>query len=151
MKEELNENLKNALDYMFYFIGEACPKNVSYYKKDGWFRKHSWTEKTQEKYTEWLSDYLKKNWQGITERKLTSKKDRDKAAEMFVFNYGFKLRPLTIKDFTPLIPEGQLKEIMSKRELEIFNKWAFGSTMSPHGYYKWDVESFLNGISRNID
>jgi len=73
MKEELNENLKNALDYMFYFIGEACPKNVSYYKKDGWFRKHSWTEKTQERYTEWLSEYLKKNWQGITERKLTSK------------------------------------------------------------------------------
>jgi hypothetical protein len=39
--------------------------------------------------------------------------------------------------------DGQLKELMSKRELEKFNKWAFGSTMSPHGYYKWDVESFL--------
>ena len=62
---------------------------------------------------------------------------------MFVFTYGFKLRPLTIKDFTPLIPYGQLKELMSKRELEKWTKWAFGSTMSPHGYYKWDVESFL--------
>ncbi len=33
--------------------------------------------------------------------------------------------------------------MMSKRELEKWTKWAFGSTMSPHGYYKWDVESFL--------
>ncbi len=140
----MEENLKEALEYMFYFAGIAPPKSVSYYKKENWFTKHTWTERQQEKYTEWLTKYLTKNWKGIMDRKPSSKIVREKAARQFVFNYGLKTRPVNIKDFTPLISDGQLKEVLSERELQVLNKWLFGQTRSPHGIYKWDLERWLN-------
>lgn len=148
----MNENLKKALEYMFYFAhcSDDIPENESYYKKKNWFHKHSWTEKSEEEYVKWLSEYLKKNWRGIAEHKPTSKKIRDKVAQEFVGNYGFKTKPVTIEDFTELIPDGQLEDILSKRQLEEWAKWAMGSTRSLHGIYRWDVEDFLRG-NKNWD
>jgi hypothetical protein len=88
----MNKQLKQALDMMFTISGKQPPKKESHYKKEFWFHKDTWTQEEQDKYIEWLSDYLKDNWEGIARRKPTTKKERDKVANEFVFNYGLKVK-----------------------------------------------------------
>lgn len=145
----MTPNFKQAIEMMFGFASKSAPKNESYYKKKDWFLKTEWTAKQQENFTDWLTDFLKKNWQGIVDSKPTTV-NRKKAAEEFVFNYGFKTRKLTIKDFTPIVPDEQLRGIMSKEEYENFTKWMFGQTMSGYGVYRWDLEQWLAG-GRSFD
>lgn len=75
---------------MMFIISGKQPPRESHYKKEFWFQEDTWTEEEQDKYHKWLSDYLKDNWQGITERRLHNKKERDKVANEFIFNYGLK-------------------------------------------------------------
>jgi len=140
------ENLKKALEMMLFMSDQQvlwteC-KKINFKKKD-WFKEYTWTEKREEQYIQWLSDFLKKNWQGMIDTKPTSKKLRDKVSEEFVSNYGCVIRELNIKDFTPTVSWDHLDEVMSKRERESFNKWMFGQTTPLHGVYKWDLETYL--------
>lgn len=149
----MNENLKKALTIMLFMsdeqpLGEDIEK-INFKRKD-WYMSYHWTVKTEERFSEWLSEYLKKNWQGISQYKPTSKKTRDKLVDEFILNYGCVCRPLKIEDFTSIVSWAQLDEVMSKQEREKFNKWMFGQTTSSHGVYRWDLERWLN-VQQNFD
>jgi len=142
----MNNNLKEALRQMLFMSDQQLLWNdidKINFKKEGWFKKYTWTDKTEEQFVNWLSEYLKKNWQGISEYKPTSKKLRDKVSREFVMNYGCVIRPLTIQDFMPTVSWAQLDEVMSKDEREAFNKWMFGQTTSLHGVYTSDLSRYL--------
>ena len=149
----MNNNLKEALRQMLFMSDQQLlwdDIDKINFKKQGWYKKYTWTEKYQEKFLEWLSEYLKKNWQGISEYKPTNKKLRDKVAREFVMDYGCVIRPLTIQDFIPTVSWAQLDEVMSKNEREAFNKWMFGQTTPLHGVYKYDLNRWLAHLP-NID
>lgn len=141
----MNENLKKALEYMFWFAGESIPDGFDF-KKNNWFMKYKWTRRQEERYIQWLSGFLKTNWKGITRYKLTSKKQIEKAVGKFLLCYGFPTRDLKIDDFSELVPDGQIKELMVKEEYDNLQKWLFGQTRSIHGIYRWDLERYLKKL-----
>jgi len=65
------------------------------FKSEGWFREHDWSEEEQRGFEEWLVNYLKSNIEARRELlnipSRTSIKSLQKAASMFIFNYGWKL------------------------------------------------------------
>lgn len=146
------ENLKEILKIMFSFADwqPEFPKDEKFFKKKDWFREYTWTEKSQERAIELIADKLKKDWKWVVSIKPTSNKMRKKMARDFVYCYWFITRPLTIKDFTPLVPVWQIESVMSKNEYDKWSKWAMWNTRSLHWVYKWDLESFLNW-SKNWD
>ena len=136
----MNDNLQKALQYMFLAIGEEMPADFDG-KKKHWYREHSWTEKQQEDYIEWLSNFLRHNWEGIADHKPSNYKD---VAKEFVYEYGWDTRKLKMEDFTPVIPFGQLQEIMTEEEYKNFMNWMTGKTCSPYGVYPDDLERYLS-------
>lgn len=126
-------------------IGEDFDK-INFKKKD-WYQKFHWTSKQEDDFIVWLSKYLKKNWEGIAEHKLSNKKLRDMAASNFVFNYGPVTRELRSDDFTAIVSWAHLDEVMSKGEREAFNKWMFGQTTALHGVYRGDLTRWLSHLS----
>lgn len=141
----MNDNLKKMLSLMLFMSDQqVLDDNVEkIVKKKNWFQKYTWTAKDQDRYADLFSNNLKKNWEGIVDKKPTTKKERDKITSEFILTYGLKTRPLTIKDFTQLIPFGQLDEKMTKEERKDFDKWMLGQTTSLHGVYRWDLERYL--------
>ena len=149
----MNNNLKDVLRQMLFMSDQQLlwdDIDKIDFKKEGWFKKYTWTEKYQEKFLEWLSEYLKKNWQGISEYKPTSKKLRDKVSRAFVMDYSCVIRPLKIDDFTPTVSWAQLDEVMSKKERSKFNEWMFGQTTPLYGVYKSDLSRWLSHLP-NLD
>jgi hypothetical protein len=144
----MHDNLKTAIEVMFIYAGQTMPPDFDG-KKEGWYKEFTWTERLQENYTKWLMDFIKNKWQGIATHKPTNKTVRRAIADKFVFQYGWPTRPLNIKDFTELVPDGQLKEIMSDNEYQGFMRWMTGQTCSPHGVYRWDLERYLNCLPNN--
>ncbi len=145
----MHENLKTVLKMMLFMSDQQLLDedfDKINFKKQGWFKKYTWTAKREIQFIQWLTEHLKKNWQGIAEFKPTTAKLRQKIANEFVFNYGCVIRPLNIKDFTDIVPWGQLNELMSGDEREAFDKWMFGQTTSLHGVYRSDLERYLNGL-----
>jgi hypothetical protein len=148
----MKENIKKALKIMLY-LADSQPNLVDSqpdfedidFKKPGWFSDYTWTERNQERAKEQLSNNFKKNWKDVVEHKPTNKKQRDEAADEFIFNYGLKTRPLEIDDFTPVVSYAQIKEVMSKEEQERFWKWMFGQTTPMYGVYEWDLERWIKG------
>jgi len=142
----MNKNLKEALKLMLFLTDEQ-PLDEDFdkinFKKEGWFREFHWTEKNEEKAKVWLSNFLKKNWEGIAEHKPFNKYTRDEIAEQFIFNYAPMTRELKITDFTPTVSWAQLDEVMSKREQKEFNIWMIGQTTPLHGVYKSDLSRYL--------
>jgi hypothetical protein len=66
------------------------------FKKDRWFLDYTWSEEDEEEYTEWLTNYLYKNQEArkeLTVIGLKNKKRCRECAKMFVFNYGWKIKP----------------------------------------------------------
>lgn len=61
---------------------------------------------------------------------------------------------MTIKDFTPVIPWEQIKEVfrykLGKREgnklYTKFNKWMNGQTVMAGGVFESDLDRFLKGL-----
>ena len=141
----MNENLFKAIETMFHMTdeqpyGENIKKII---KKKDWYLKYHWTQKNQEKFTEWMAEYLKKNWEGIVDFKPTTKKLREKIATDFVLSYGAVVRPLNIDDFTSVVSWEQLEEIMSKQEIDDFMEWMNGQTMPLYGVYRSDLSRYL--------
>ena len=69
--------------------------NPNTIQKEGWYLKKSWTEEEQKSFTQWLSDYLQSHADArkqIMARPSKLKKDCDRVASSFVFNYGWKLK-----------------------------------------------------------
>lgn len=144
----MTDNLFRAVDMMFAFSGNSAPERKELeklVKKKNWYQKYKWTFKEENKYLSWFEGMLKKNWEGITAYKPTSKAQRQKAADEFNLCYGFVNRRPDIKDFIPVVPWDQIKDVLSEKELKDFEKWMFGQTSSMHGVYKWDLEQWLTG------
>ena len=143
----MNNNLKTVLQTML-FMSDEQPSiediDKINFKKDNWWKKYHWTERQEERFINWLSDYLKKEWKGITEHKPISKNDRNKVAKEFILNYSPCYRKLKISDFIDTVPYDQLKEIMSKNEYSDFMNFMYGSTVPIGGVYKWDLKRWLN-------
>lgn len=144
----MTQGLKDILAQMLFMSDQQVLsedfKKINF-KKKNWFQEYTWNAKTEERFIEWLTEHLKNNWQALGVIKPTSKKLRERIAREFTFDYGCKTRPLKINDFTPLVPWGQIEEMMSKEELKNFKEWMFGQTSSLHGVYRWDLEQFLIG------
>ena len=142
----MNDNLKEVLQQMLFMSDQQVSsddfKKINF-KKNGWWRKYTWTIKTEERFIEWLTERLKKDWKGLVPNKPGARNLRKKIAEEFVFYASPVIRPLNINDFMSLVPWGQLDEQMSKEERERFNKWMFGQTSSLHGVYRSDLERWL--------
>lgn len=142
----MTKNLKEALQQMLFMSDEQVLsddfKKINFKKKD-WFLKYHWTEKREQEFIKWLSNYLKNNWEGIVAYKATTKRLRDKMAEQFVLQYGCKTRELTNQDFMAIVSWEHLKEVMSERELKAFYKWMEGQTTSTHGVYRSDLSLYL--------
>ena len=143
----MNNNLLQAIQQMLFMSDQQVLSNdikKINFKKNGWWKKYTWTAKTEERFIEWLTDYLKKNWDGVSEYQPTTLKQRKDHAQQFVAFYGPITRKLNINDFMSIIPWGQLDEVMSKKERESFNKLMFGQTTSPHGVYRHDSKRWLD-------
>jgi len=72
----------------------ANPKDIDF-KKKGWYLDYSWTEKEQNNFIKWLSDYLYNNSgarKEIMALPLKNRVNTKGVAMMFVLNYGFKLK-----------------------------------------------------------
>lgn len=62
---------------------------------ENWFQKFQWSELEQEVFTSWLADYLYKNTNArneFMERPIKNKIQCRKVADMFVLNYGWKVK-----------------------------------------------------------
>jgi hypothetical protein len=63
------------------------------FKKPSWFMEYSWTEKQQDSFEEWLTNFLMANKEARQEIMQWPRKDKktcDKVAREFIFNYGWK-------------------------------------------------------------
>ena len=149
MKQELKDILEQMLFMSDQQVLSEDFKKINF-KKKNWFKKYTWTAKTEERFIEWLTEHLKKNWQALVDIKPTGKKLREKIAREFVGNYGCVVRPLNSNDFDQVVSWEQLKDEMSKEELERFNEWMFGQTTPLYGVYRYDLLRWLNNLT-NLD
>ena len=147
--KHMNDNLKEILQQMLFMSDQQVLsddfKKINF-KKNGWWRKYTWTAKTEERFIEGLTESLKKDWKGLVPNKPGTRNLRKKIAEEFVFNYGCVVRELRSSDFMYTVSWSQLDEQMTKKEREDFNKWMFGKTTSTHGVYRHDLERYLKGL-----
>jgi len=63
--------------------------------KDNWFMQHTWDEETCEQFTNWFADYIHKIPAAQRElygRSYMRKTECEKAARMFVLNYGWIMK-----------------------------------------------------------
>ena len=87
-----NEYLNEVLEEMCDRVG-AKFKDFDF--SGQWFQTHSWTEKEQEDFIKWLTNYLYNNKEAreeILARNIRLKSHIKKAANEFVFTYGWKLK-----------------------------------------------------------
>ena len=90
--KQIKGHLKIVIDKMAQYAGLENFDNVNPSEKD-WFLKHSWTEKKQKEFMDWFADYLldsKARKELLTTPSLKTKKHRQKCANEFIFNYGWK-------------------------------------------------------------
>jgi len=87
-----NKYLEEVLKEMCSRVGADFDKIN--FKEDGWFMKYSWTEDEEADFKKWLANYLKdrKAMMSLYQSSTTNKYFREKAADAFIFNYGWKLK-----------------------------------------------------------
>jgi len=98
MAEEMHPGLEKVLREMCDRVG-ADFDEMDFTEKD-WFLKYQWTFDQEEDFIKWLMDQIKedKNVREIFNGPLKTKKDRESAARMFVFGYGWKVKKDTEVD-----------------------------------------------------
>ena len=145
MPDNMPENLRKIIEQILFMSDEQIlpSKLDEFIKQKNWYKKLHWTQKKQERFIEWLSEFLKKNWEGVVKYKPTTKKLRDMAAQEIVMNYGCVVRPIKMSDFTMVISFEQLKDVLSDEEYKKFMSWMFGQTVSVYGVYARDLERFI--------
>jgi hypothetical protein len=82
-----------------FVLKEMCSKVGAKYKsidfkKENWYYEYSWSREVEKEFVTWLTEYLYKDIQArkaIMEYPIKRKKSCEKAAEAFVFNYGWGL------------------------------------------------------------
>ena len=100
MKKSLKNIADEGFPYTAFILEQMCmkvnanPDNIDFGKQD-WFHSFEWYEEQEEEFIEWLADYLYNNKEARKELlrfPSRSKKVMRRAAEQFVFNYGWKLK-----------------------------------------------------------
>lgn len=91
IKQVENKHLTKILKKMFTYVKEKY--TPEYVKQPEWFCKHTWTIKQQNKFTDWMVDYLYNNAEARREimsfpRK--NKKDIKEVVDWFLFGHGWK-------------------------------------------------------------
>lgn len=87
----INNVLKPILSKMCEMVG--VESNQVDFKAEQWFWEHTWTQKQEDEFIEWLTQYLVDN---IEARRLAMRfptkrrKQCKESAEAFVWNYGWK-------------------------------------------------------------
>jgi len=92
-KQDFEKNLTVILKEMCGRVG-ADFENMDF-KKENWFHDYSWTEAEQSGFRDWLTHYLLNNKEARMELLSFHTKDKKrcrKAAEEWVWNYGWKTR-----------------------------------------------------------
>jgi len=91
-------NIKNK--YMKRILKEMCKRvGVKYdnidFAKSNWFLKYEWTQKEQDEFCNWLTNYLQKNEKARDSiMRIPAKKLSEDASRYFIYQYGWKLKPL---------------------------------------------------------
>lgn len=88
----MNKYLKYILKTMCDFVG-ANLGDIDF-KSEDWYLQYSWSAEKEKEFILWLANYLYNNKEArehICEVPIKNKKHLKKVAQMFVFNYGWKL------------------------------------------------------------
>ena len=82
------------LDIILKKMFSMVKADYSKFKNEpNWFMKRSWTEEQQNKFRQWLIDYMTKNSEARQElMSIRSKKFVNKFVDEFIFNYGWKIK-----------------------------------------------------------
>ena len=87
----MNKHLTLVLLKMCKAVGADYSKIN--FKSDHWYHKHTWTFEEEDKFTDWLADYLYRNKEAFNHFSAfpyKNKKNCRNIAESFVANYGWK-------------------------------------------------------------
>jgi len=90
---EFTEHLQVALRKMCNMVG-ADPDKIDF-KSHNWFWQYTWTKEQEQEFIQWFADYLYNNTKARQELLHANRKNKKycrKAAEQFVWNYGWKER-----------------------------------------------------------
>ena len=90
MNKKFDKHLVKVLKKMCSMVGANFEKIN--FKKEGWFRSYSWSEDKENKFKEWMIDYLKENKEArnsLMERPTSTKRSLEKVVDEFLFNYGW--------------------------------------------------------------
>ena len=87
--KETNSSLYDILLEMFKRVNADLDLELT----SGWFSKYSWSKEDEDSFKSWLSNYVKdkKIWYALTNRIYLNKKLRERFANDFVFQYGWKI------------------------------------------------------------
>jgi len=86
--------------YVEIILNEMCSRvNADYehldFKSPNWFMEYEWTEVEQDSFKKWLVDYLyndTKVRKAICKFPIRTKRHLRKVADMFLFQYGWKIK-----------------------------------------------------------
>jgi len=91
MNKKINKHLETILKKQCKFVGADFSKID--FKKEGWFTKYEWIEKKQEKFRQWIIEYMKKNNEARKELMnipSNNKRFLEKFANEWIFMWGWK-------------------------------------------------------------
>ena len=92
--EKQQKHIITVLKEMFKRVN-APWKGIDYCRKEHWFWNYEWTEKEQDDFSEWVKEYLKGSKEAqreLMEFPSNNKQSLQKWADMFIMNYGWKLK-----------------------------------------------------------
>lgn len=86
-----NKHLTKIMKKMFSYVKEKY--TPEYCKKPEWFMKHTWTEKQENSFNDWMVEYLYNNKEAreeIMEHPIKNKKIIKELVSWFILDYGWK-------------------------------------------------------------
>jgi len=86
--------------YLKEILIEMCKRvNAKYedidFKKEQWFLEYEWTNEEEASFINWLVDYMKQNKEARDTLMMfprNNKRDLERFANSFIFNYGWKYK-----------------------------------------------------------
>jgi len=92
--KKMSKSTTTVLKKMFKIAKAPYPKNDSYFKKPDWFLDYSVTKKQEDRFKEWMINYLNKDRQAridILDMSCKNKRMIKIGVDFFVFNYFWKV------------------------------------------------------------
>ena len=88
--------MKQFEDYLIPVVNKLCqlvgiqPQTLTYFQKNEWYLKHSWTEKQEDTFRKWFINYLQDKEARTHLMNHPQKRFIKRAVDNFIFNYGWK-------------------------------------------------------------